>query len=74
MADTGIGMNAHDRDRLFERGYRSDAARASGIPGAGIGMAVVGEIIEQHAGSLNVESAIGRGASHRWVPTSRANA
>lgn len=61
VADTGIGMAPHDRDRLFERGYRADAARASGISGAGIGMAIVGEIVEQHAGGLDVESTLGRG-------------
>ena len=61
VADTGIGMAPLDRDRMHEHGYRSEAAHASGIAGAGIGMAIVSEIVEQHSGGLEVESAPGRG-------------
>ncbi|MFT3798190.1 sensor histidine kinase [Microbacterium sp.] len=61
VADTGIGMAPHERDRMFDRGFRSDVARASGISGAGIGMSVVKEVVEQHHGALHVESLVGRG-------------
>jgi len=61
VADTGIGMSDPDRERIFERGFRSDAARSSGISGNGIGMAVVAEIVEQHGGVLEVRSTLGRG-------------
>lgn len=61
FTDSGIGMSEHDRERLFERGYRSEAARSSGVAGTGIGMSVVKEIVDQHEGSLEVTSNLGRG-------------
>lgn len=61
VADSGIGMSDEDRAHIFERGFRSDAARASAISGAGIGMSVVKEIVDQHGGTLQISSALGRG-------------
>ena len=63
IADTGIGMTADDAERMFEPGFRSRSARNSGIPGTGLGMAVVKEIVEQHSGELEVTTAPGRGTS-----------
>ncbi len=63
IADTGIGMSPEDLERMFEPGYRSRSARDSGIPGTGLGMSVVKEIVDQHGGTLEVASALGRGTS-----------
>lgn len=63
VADSGIGMSDGDRDRMLEHGFRSDAARSSGIAGSGIGMAVVAEVVRQHGGTLDVTSALGRGTT-----------
>ncbi|GAA3907195.1 sensor histidine kinase [Microbacterium invictum] len=61
VTDTGIGMSPNDRDRIFETGFRSATARASGISGSGIGMSVVHDIVTAHGGSLDVVSELGRG-------------
>ncbi len=63
VVDTGIGMSQIDRERMFDAGFRSDTARASGISGTGLGMAITREIIAQHGGSIEVASELGRGTS-----------
>lgn len=63
VTDTGIGMSRVDRERVFDAGFRSDTARASGIGGTGLGMAITREIIVQHGGTIDVTSELGRGTS-----------
>ena len=63
VTDSGIGMSDQDRLRIFERGYRAHAARTAGIPGSGIGMALVSDIVARHGGHLDVESTPGRGTT-----------
>jgi PAS domain S-box-containing protein len=55
VADTGIGIPEGERDRLFERFYRMSNARGAGIPGTGLGLAVVRTIVERHAGRVTAE-------------------
>lgn len=45
--------------RIFERFYRAD--KNSAIPGAGLGMTLVKEIIDVHGGRVDVESELGKG-------------
>ena len=52
VADTGIGIPEEERERIFTRFWRSDAARERARSGFGIGLAVVREIVEQHGGSV----------------------
>jgi signal transduction histidine kinase len=56
VADTGMGMTAGDIDRLFERFFRADSARAKGIQGTGLGMSIVKAIVEAHDGTITVTS------------------
>ncbi len=63
VSDSGIGMTPHDLDRIFESGFRSPTARASGIAGSGIGMSVVHDIVSGHGGRLDITSELGRGTS-----------
>ena len=51
----GPGIAAHELDRIFERFYRAEAA-TPGHPGAGIGLAIVKELIEARGGSVSVHS------------------
>uniref|UniRef100_UPI0013D4F11B sensor histidine kinase n=1 Tax=Klebsiella aerogenes TaxID=548 RepID=UPI0013D4F11B len=44
VEDRGIGMNAEELERVTERFYRAD--RSGAIPGTGLGMAIVKEIVE----------------------------
>jgi signal transduction histidine kinase len=56
VADTGIGIPAADRDRLFERFYRSADAVREGVPGTGLGLALTREILHAHGGSIAHEN------------------
>ncbi len=54
MADHGPGVAEEDEARIFDRFYRSAAARSK--PGAGLGLAIVREAARAHGGDATVES------------------
>jgi len=60
VRDHGPGFADEDRPLVFERFYRSDAARA--MPGAGLGLAIVREVAEAHGGTVEADNAEGGGA------------
>lgn len=49
VEDSGIGIRTTDRDRVFERGYRSDEATTV-APGLGLGLFIASAIVRRHAG------------------------
>ena len=55
VADTGNGVPAEQRDRVFDPFYRGDAARHE--PGAGLGLAISRAIVEAHGGRIWLEDA-----------------
>ena len=59
VQDTGCGIAAEHRPRIFDRFYRADASRSS--EGTGLGLALVKSIADLHGGSVSVESEVGRG-------------
>lgn len=63
ITDTGMGMEPEEVARIFEPYFRSAAARASTISGTGLGMGIVQSLVEQHRGTLAIESVPGRGTS-----------
>ncbi len=62
VTDQGIGIKAEDQQRIFERFFRTDAARSQ-TAGTGLGLAIVKEIIELHGGAVTVRSEMGRGST-----------
>lgn len=62
IRDQGMGMDATDLKRIFDRFYRSKRAEESGISGTGIGLSIVNEIVKQHKGRIGVESEVGVGS------------
>ncbi len=52
VIDRGPGIPVDERDRVFDRFYRSDEARAQ--PGSGLGLAIVASIVEAHGGTVGV--------------------
>ncbi|MDB4946991.1 MAG: multi-sensor signal transduction histidine kinase [Labilithrix sp.] len=62
VSDEGIGIAASDRPRVFEWFSRGRNARRIGIAGIGIGLAGVKDIVEQHGGTIDIESNSPRGS------------
>ena len=63
VQDTGIGIAPEDLPHIFERFYRSDRARDSGIRGVGLGLAIAYEIMQRHNGDITVESQVNLGST-----------
>jgi signal transduction histidine kinase len=62
VEDTGPGIPAEDLPHVFERFYRGDASRARDGGGAGLGLAIVRELIEAMGGTVSVHSTPGEGS------------
>ena len=60
--DTGVGIPAEELPLVFERFYRSDQSRARESGRAGIGLALVSELVAAMGGSVDVQSTPGRGS------------
>lgn len=68
IVDHGIGMTPEELSRVSERFYRAD--NSGRIPGTGLGMSIVKEIIELHGGEMSLESEWGSGTTVTlWMPS-----
>jgi signal transduction histidine kinase len=56
VADNGPGIPAEDASRVFQRFYRSDAARSSRDGGTGLGLAIARWVVDLHGGSIRAEN------------------
>ena len=63
VSDTGQGIAAEDLPHIFERFWRADRSRARGSGGAGLGLAIIRQIVMAHDGSIWAESAPGQGTT-----------
>jgi signal transduction histidine kinase len=63
VSDTGIGIPADEAARLFGLFVRGSNARVAGLPGSGLGLAVVKVLVEMHGGHVKVESVLGEGTT-----------
>lgn len=59
IQDHGIGMRADQLAQAFERFYRADSSGS--VPGTGLGLSLVREIVDRHGGQVHLESRIGEG-------------
>jgi PAS domain S-box-containing protein len=60
VKDQGVGMDPEQLARVFDKFYRADGSNAA-VPGLGLGMSIVKNIIESHGGEIWVESELGQG-------------
>ena len=73
ISDHGIGMAPEQLARICERFYRADTSGQ--IPGTGLGMSIVKEIVELHGGQLEIASQPGAGTTVTiWLPGAAAGA
>ncbi|HYX11328.1 MAG TPA: HAMP domain-containing sensor histidine kinase, partial [Candidatus Acidoferrum sp.] len=62
VSDTGVGIDAAELPRIFDRFYRGSSANEARSSGSGLGLAIVKSIVDMHGGRVSVESLVGRGA------------
>ncbi|HEY4403468.1 MAG TPA: response regulator [Xanthobacteraceae bacterium] len=63
VRDTGVGIPAHELDRVFERFHRVEGQPSRSFEGSGIGLALVQELVKLHGGTIRVESELARGTT-----------
>lgn len=59
----GIGLSGDELPHVFERFWRSDKSRSRSRGGAGIGLAIVRELVRAHGGRIDVRSHPGEGTT-----------
>jgi len=65
VSDTGPGIPAEERERIFEKHYRS--ANSRDTEGQGLGLAVVKAVMDAHKGRVELDSEPGKGSTFRLV-------
>ena len=63
VTDQGIGIPESDLDRIFERFFRVDQARARNTGGTGLGLSIVKHVVQIHGGDIRVWSQPGSGST-----------
>jgi signal transduction histidine kinase len=63
VADSGIGIPADEVGDVFSRFFRSSTAAQAAIPGTGLGLSITRALVEQHGGTISLESVEGRGTT-----------
>lgn len=66
VADTGCGVPATDREKIFDR-FHQGAGPLANKPGTGLGLSICRQIIEKHGGHIWVESQEGQGSCFRCI-------
>jgi signal transduction histidine kinase/DNA-binding response OmpR family regulator len=73
IRDSGIGMSHEEREKLFQKFYRTRSGLHSAEGGSGLGLAIVRGLVEAHGGTITVESTPGAGTTFTvTLPTTQA--
>lgn len=66
ISDTGIGIDEHEINEIWERFYKADVSRKSTKYGeSGLGLAIVKSLVDSHHGEISVSSEVGKGTTFR---------
>jgi two-component system phosphate regulon sensor histidine kinase PhoR len=72
VRDRGIGIPAGEQKEIFRKFVRGSAAKARGVKGSGIGLAMVRHIVTAHGGEIRLQSEPGKGSAFTiLIPTER---
>ncbi len=63
VRDQGMGIPCEQREKIFERFYRAFDPSQRAVPGLGMGLYIVAEIVKQHGGTIAVQSDVGKGST-----------
>ena len=63
VTDTGIGIPAEHKDRIFERFYRVDKSHSKASGGTGLGLSIVKHAVAYHKADISLESTPGQGTT-----------
>ena len=63
VSDTGIGVAPEEREKLFNRLYRSSRSRDRAIPGTGLGLALSRAVVHRHHGTIELADHDGPGTT-----------
>jgi signal transduction histidine kinase len=67
VKDQGVGISQEDQKKLFTRFYRVEEEAAKGIPGTGLGLFIVKQLIEKMHGKIWLESTKGQGTTFSFT-------
>ena len=67
VADTGIGISAEDQERIFAPFTQVDASTTRRHGGAGLGLAIAGDLIREMGGRRAIQSEVGRGSTFSFT-------
>ena len=63
VSDTGIGISAEHKDRIFERFYRVDKSHSKASGGTGLGLSIVKHAVQYHHGIITLQSELSKGTT-----------
>jgi two-component system sensor histidine kinase SenX3 len=66
VADSGMGIDDSEKEKIFRRFYRIDKARSRKHGGTGLGLAIAAWIASEHKGQIQVLSKPGEGSTFRY--------
>lgn len=70
VSDNGRGIARQDKGRVFEKFYQVDNLLSRSTEGSGLGLAIVRTVVQNHGGSVTLESRLGQGSTFTlWLPT-----
>lgn len=65
VSDTGVGIATKELNKIFESFYRGKGALSQKVPGPGLGLTVVQQLVQRCGGSISVNSAVDKGSSFK---------
>jgi two-component system OmpR family sensor kinase len=62
IEDNSIGIKEEDKEKVFDKFYRSDTSLTYEIQGTGVGLSIVKDMVELHGGTIQLETQLGEGS------------